>query len=83
MIQKLMDTTEMMTNLEYQLNAISIAANLTGTIIGMIKYNDELSVKTKIVLLERMIDLYIEHPIANKENIINECKKLLHELSQR
>lgn len=80
MILKLTAITETMRDFERELNAISIASNLTGTVVGIVKYRDELPPRYKKWLLEHLMDLHDQYPMAMSDKIKEECKKLINGL---
>lgn len=80
-ILKLTDIIEMVTNIEYQMNMMVIAANLSGRILGLVKHSNEVSDRVKIHLLEALIDLHEEYPIGISDKTTTEAKELLNALS--
>jgi hypothetical protein len=72
-----METTTLINEV---LDARGNASYLTGIVMGMAKYNFDVSNRDKVFLLNQLIEAHSKYPIGNSERIISECNELLNNL---
>lgn len=81
MILTLTAITEMKSNLDQFLNAVTMASNLTGFMIGTVKYTESVPVNIKREMLEHLIKIHNRTPLSTSDEIVKECQELLNRLS--
>ena len=62
-------------------NSSSRSGYLTGVILGVVKYSDEVSPKFKKFLINQLVKSHTDyHSGEHSDNIINECNELLEKI---
>jgi hypothetical protein len=74
-----METTTLINEV---LDARGNASYLTGIVMGMAKYNFDVSNRDKVFLLNQLIEAHSKYPIATSDRIISEATELLKTLKK-